>query len=107
VIPEHVAHFSDVRGKRKTLVNPKIWHAITLRIKEVAMAQERLAVRKIKEVMRLKYEAKLSNRAIAARKTRLPRSLRSLAMTRKWFFNSLLVMSAYKIAKELPPSENP
>jgi transposase len=29
------------------------------------MAQERLTVRKIKEILRLKYEAKLSNRAIA------------------------------------------
>ena len=29
------------------------------------MAQERLTVKKIKEVMRLKYEVKLSNRAIA------------------------------------------
>lgn len=29
------------------------------------MAQERLTVRKIKEIMRLKYEATLSNRAIA------------------------------------------
>ena len=29
------------------------------------MAQERLTVRKIKEILRLKYEANLSNRAIA------------------------------------------
>jgi hypothetical protein len=29
------------------------------------MAQERLTMRKIKEIFRLKYEAKLSNRAIA------------------------------------------
>ena len=29
------------------------------------MAQERLTMRKIKEILRLKYEAKLSNRAIA------------------------------------------
>ncbi|MBW6466581.1 MAG: hypothetical protein K0B06_08770 [Brevefilum sp.] len=29
------------------------------------MAQERLTVRKIKEILRLKYEAQLSNRAIA------------------------------------------
>ena len=30
------------------------------------MPQERLTVRKIKEILRLKYEAELSNRAIAA-----------------------------------------
>ena len=29
------------------------------------MAQERLTMRKIREILRLKYEAKLSNRAIA------------------------------------------
>jgi transposase len=33
--------------------------------KEVNMAQERLTMRKIREILRLKYEAKLSNRAIA------------------------------------------
>jgi hypothetical protein len=52
-------------GGRKTLVNPKVWHANSLRNKEVDMAKERLTVRKIKEVLRLKYEARLSNRAIA------------------------------------------
>jgi len=34
--------------------------------KEVVMAKERLTVRKIKEIVRLKYEAKLSNRATPA-----------------------------------------
>src|SRR4030042_4627030 len=42
-----------------------MWHSISLRNKEVVMAQERLTVKKIKEVLRLKYEAKLSNRVIA------------------------------------------
>jgi len=65
LIPEHVAHFSVDGGERKALVNPKIWHAIPLRNKEVVMAQERLTVKKIKEIMRLKYEAKLSNRVVA------------------------------------------
>jgi hypothetical protein len=36
-----------------------------LRNKEVVMTQERLTVRKIKEILRLKYEMKLTNRAIA------------------------------------------
>jgi DNA-binding transcriptional regulator LsrR (DeoR family) len=36
-----------------------------LRNKEVGMPQERLTVRKIKEILRLKYEAELSNRVIA------------------------------------------
>jgi IS30 family transposase len=33
--------------------------------KEIVMSQERLTVKKIKEILRLKYEAGLSNRAIA------------------------------------------
>jgi transposase len=37
----------------------------TLKNEEVNVAQERLTMRKIKEILRLKYEAKLSNRAIA------------------------------------------
>jgi len=46
--------------ERKTLVSPILWHDISLRNKEVVMATERLIVRTIKEILRLKYEAKLS-----------------------------------------------
>ena len=52
-------------AKEKTLVNPKMWQAISFYIKEVDMAQERLTMRKIREIIRLKYEAGLSDRAIA------------------------------------------
>lgn len=38
---------------------------LSIRNKEESMAQERLTVRKIREILRLKYEAGLSNRAIA------------------------------------------
>src|ERR1035437_6097366 len=51
------------RGKRWLI--PKCGYAIFLRKKEIVMTQERLTVKKIKEIMRLKYEAKLSNRVIA------------------------------------------
>ena len=42
-----------------------MWHAHSLRDKEENMARKRLTMKKIKEVIRLKYEARLSNRAIA------------------------------------------
>jgi IS30 family transposase len=41
-----------------------MWHAIYSENEEVVMSQERLTVRKIKEILRLKYEAELSNRSI-------------------------------------------
>jgi len=71
--PGHVAHpnrgkahtFSKSGDKGKTLVNPKIWHANSSWNKEASMAQERLTVKKIKEILRLKHGAGLSNRAIA------------------------------------------
>ncbi|MBA3075479.1 MAG: winged helix-turn-helix domain-containing protein [Anaerolineae bacterium] len=42
-----------------------MWHAHSLRDKEENMARKRLTMKKFKEVIRLKYEAGLSNRAIA------------------------------------------
>jgi len=42
-----------------------MWHAHSLRDKEENMARKRLTMKKIKEVLRLKYEVGLSNRAIA------------------------------------------
>jgi len=42
-----------------------MWHAHSLRDKEENMTRKRLTMKKIKEVIRLKYEAGLSNRAIA------------------------------------------
>jgi hypothetical protein len=42
-----------------------MWHDVFLRKKEIVMTKERLTVKKIKEILRLKYEAKLSNRVIA------------------------------------------
>jgi len=39
VILDHVARFLEGRQKKKTLVNPKLWRGISLRIKEVVMAQ--------------------------------------------------------------------
>jgi hypothetical protein len=42
-----------------------MWHATSQENKEVDMAQERLTLRKIREILRLKHEARLSDRAIA------------------------------------------
>jgi len=42
-----------------------MWQATSKEDKEVDMAQERLTLRKIREILRLKHEAGLSNRAIA------------------------------------------
>jgi hypothetical protein len=42
-----------------------MWHALPRKSKEAKMAQERLTMRKISEVLRLKGECNLSNRAIA------------------------------------------
>jgi len=39
VILDHVERFFKGRQKRKTLVNPKLWRGISLKIKEVVMAQ--------------------------------------------------------------------
>jgi hypothetical protein len=42
-----------------------MWHVHSLRDKEENMARKRLTVKKIEEVIRLMYEAGLSNRALA------------------------------------------
>jgi hypothetical protein len=39
VILDHVARFLEGRQKRKTLVNPKLRLVLSMRIKEVVMAQ--------------------------------------------------------------------
>jgi len=42
-----------------------MWHDVFSRKKEIVMTKERLTMKKIKEILRLKYEARLSNRVIA------------------------------------------
>ena len=39
MILDHVARFLEGRQKKKTLVNPKLWRGISLRIKEIVMTQ--------------------------------------------------------------------
>jgi transposase len=61
VIPEQIAHFG---GRERRLVNPK--YSMLYPWKQGGnMARKRLTMKKIKEVLRLKYEAGLSNRVIA------------------------------------------
>ena len=62
--PVNAARFIGIRRARKRLVIPK--YGMLTDLKQGSKHdQERLTVRKIKEILRLKYEAKLSNRAIA------------------------------------------
>jgi transposase len=52
-------------GEGKHWLIPKMWQATSNEDKEVEMAQERLTLKKIREILRLKHEAGLSDRAIA------------------------------------------
>src|SRR4030043_1193436 len=57
--------FSKKRKRGKHWLIPKMWQATSQEDKEVDVAQERLTMRKIREILRLKHEAGLSDRAIA------------------------------------------
>jgi hypothetical protein len=52
-------------GGKTALVNLNLWHPLSSKNKERVLAQERLTVRKIREILRLKQAVGLSNRAIA------------------------------------------
>jgi len=48
--PEQGAHHLPDGSEEKALVNPILWQAISFTFEEVEMAQERLTVRKIREI---------------------------------------------------------